>query len=235
MMTLTITPAVIQLQLQWYAWVKFLQLLELALCHISTHCITRQHSCPALLIFKAIKLLPSYYLTPHPHLCLQSHQIAPNNSRTNFVPFTTITSYYEIPKPIEYRIFVAEILKYDVNALYTNMNNYIQELCYPVTVLISCVSHHHVLLRHSWAIQSGAMLSPLMGREWEDASGDQLGTTRTMESHKNLHSQDVSLVFPLPWSEKHKNYIYSSNNHGVVLKDCQWPTWFVNQPTASQS
>ena len=115
------------------------------------------------------------------------------------------------------------------------MNNYIQELCYPVTVLISCVSHRHVLLRHSWAIQSGAMLSPLMGREWEDASGDQLGTTRTMESHKNLHSQDVSLVFPLPWSEKHKNYIYSSNNHGVVLKDCEWPIWFVNQPTASQS
>ena len=96
MMTLTITPAVIQLQLQWYAWVKFLQLLELALCHICTNCITRQHSWPAPLIFKAIKLLPSYYLTPHPHLCLQSHQIAPNNSRTNFVPFTTITSYYGI-------------------------------------------------------------------------------------------------------------------------------------------
>ena len=45
----------------------------------------------------------------------------------------------------------------------------------PTLVLSSHVFHHchrQVLLRHSWAIQSGAMLSPLMGREWEDVGGE---------------------------------------------------------------
>ena len=180
---------VIQLQLQWYAWVKFLQLLP---------------QCRKTTFLGRIRSYSFSHITNthwH-HLYPKSRHLTPKSKQPCIISYHTpslVTSCSEI--------FSCDSSTCPLKIFHTGC-------MVPTLVLSSHVSRHchrQVLLRHSWAIQSGAMLSPLMGREWEDVGGE---TKRprdhpTHSGHKNLHSQDLSLVFPLPQGEKHIYNIYS--------------------------
>ena len=127
-------------------------------------------------------------------------------SNSHFCPF----------KMFNYGFMIIIFYKYFKICLVGSKKN-VLPTCY--SLLPMCVPPSRLTTAFLSRIQSGAMLSPLMGREWEDAGEegppwDHLGATLGPpgpQSHKNLHSQAVSLVFLLPWSKKHINYIYSNN------------------------
>ena len=206
-MTITITPADLPLQLQWYAWVEFLQLLP---CHCR---LTRQHSYLQS-YHTAPPPTPPYYLTPCHHLCLQSYDLIATATLSYMSDICPIHHHHflsttkNILSQSNSAFVVAKMWKYCIVCIQIFQNRYPEpKIVPPSGAPCQCHSPHlmcvpplsRLTIRHSWAIQSGAMLSPLMGREWEDAGEeDHLGTTLGPpgpQSHKNLHSQAVSLVF----------------------------------------
>ena len=207
-MTLTITPAEIQLQLQWYAWVEFLQLLLLCHCRL-----TRQHS--YLQSYHTPVLVLPYSLKPSVSSKLSS------DIHSNFVLYVWYVSH---PPTL---LLTMKFLSQSNSACVVEKNVKIRHSIYiqifqnrhpePKIVLpCQCQSPHLMCVppvsrlapQHSWAIQSGAMLSPLMGREWEDAR--LVGTTlRPPWNHPDHNVTKTCILrpchwfLPLPWSEKH--------------------------------
>ena len=147
---------VIQLQLQWYAWVKFLQLPP------QCHRLTRQHFLAGS-DHTPSPISPILTNTHWHHLYPKSRHLTPKSKQPCIISYHTpslVTSCSEI--------FSCDSSTFPLKIFHTGC-------MVPTLVLSSHVSRHchrQVLLRHSWAIQSGAMLSPLMGREWEDVGGE---------------------------------------------------------------
>ena len=162
-MTLTITGAVIQLQLQWYAWVKFLQLLLLCCISASVYQCTSVYQCISVSLYHKTtfqllispKLSHCSVLTPICVFKVTILQLASNNSHMCLCDIVTcvIMCFYFHVVPIKHQFLLPTLRtqKRSIDAS-SEAENCAKLPCHSVTVLFSCVSHRrHVLLRHSWA------------------------------------------------------------------------------------
>ena len=184
---------VIQLQLQWYAWVKFLQLLPQ--CRKTTF-LGRIQSYS----FSHITNTHQYSLASS--LSLMSPSYAKEQATLHHIISYTITCHVLL------RFFFLWFFNFSLKNFPHRLHGTYsgtQLTCVPPLPPSSLTP---AFLSHPIGCDAISSNGERMRRCW----GRETKRPRdhpTHSGHKNLHSQDLSLVFPLPQGEKHIYNIYS--------------------------
>ena len=196
-MTITITPADLPLQLQWYAWIEFLQLLP---CHC---CLRRQHS--YLQSYHTPSLILPYSLLPSVFSKLSS------DSHINFVyvshPLLSfLKNFYEVPEPIKLGVCCLKNVKI-LHSMHTKISKQISGAKNCATLSMSqssshvcpttVTSHYTAFLSHPIGCDAISPNGERMRRCWRGGTTlgppwGHLGTTRTTESQKVAFSGRVT-------------------------------------------